>query len=465
MARTTRTPPVTIPFFTLPSMLPVGLASLTLGLAIATPTVRAANDRGQSVPSQRPPLGDGDDSTTGNRHSSCRENARGRLLGYERVASRPTAASVRAYFDEWIAFYQDFYQFPPDIPIRFHYGFDSYKVTYCTVDALLPGQSAARPTIATGMVSVPRKSGPLSTVVYLHGTSVSFYDAVSNPDIFGTFNENGESFDGPPSNSIFAGAGFIYVGPDYLGLGDSTVPRHRYFHAATEASAAIDLLAASRRVLANLHVQQNGKLFTFGFSQGGHSALALQRELQNAGVEVTGTATVGGVFDVEQWFLALLANDTSVTLPLYVSYLLLAYDDVYNVYGQPPDVFQQPYAETVGDLFDMRHFFDDVLAGLPPTARELLTPSYYARVTTNPQARLRVRLGENAVDQWRPKAPIRVYHSPDDEEVPFEGALISVERLRSKGADVTVRPLPGFDHVNSWIQAMPRAVNWFRSLD
>ena len=253
--------------------------------------------------------------------------------------------------------------------------------------------------------------------------------------------------------------------PDYLGLGDSTVPRHRYFHAATEASSAVDLLAASRRVLANLHVEQNDKLFTFGFSQGGHSALALHRELQNAHVDVTGTATVGGVFDVEQWFLASLANETTVTLPLYVSYILLAYDDVYNVYGQTSDVFRQPYASTVSGLFDMQHFFDDVLAGLPPTSRALLKPSYYASVTANPQNPLRVRLRQNAVDRWRPHAPLRVYHSPDDEEVPYEDALVSVDRLRSRGADVTVRPLPGFDHVNSWIQAMPRAVTWFRSLD
>ena len=60
---------------------------------------------------------------------------------------------------------------------------------------------------------------------------------------------------------------------------------------------------------------------------------------------------------------------------------------------------------------------------------------------------------------------MRVYHSPDDEKVPYEGALASVERLRRRGADVTVRPLPGFDHVNSWIQAMPRAATWFHSLD
>jgi fermentation-respiration switch protein FrsA (DUF1100 family) len=441
--------------------------ALTLGAGSASvaPTVRASDDRGENLGPQRSAPGDADHAASASGRPSCRTGDRGRLIRYERVASYPTAASVRAYFDEWIAFYQDFYQFPPDIPVTFTYGFDSYRLTYCTVDAVLPGRSAARPTIATGMVSVPRKSGPLSTVAYLHGTSVSFHDAVSNPHIFGEFNENGESFDGPPSNSVFAGAGFIYIGPDYLGLGGSTVPRHRYFNAATEASSAVDLLAASRRALTHLRVQQNDKLFTFGFSQGGHSALALHRELEDAHVEVTGTATVGGVFDVERWFLASLANDTTVTLPLYVSYILLAYDDVYNVYRHTSDVFRQPYASTVSGLFDMRHFFDDVLAGLPPTSRGLLKPSYYAGVTANPQNPLRVRLRENAVDDWRPYAPLRVYHSPDDEEVPFEDALVSVNRLRSRGANVTVRSLPGFDHVNSWIQAMPRAARWFRSLD
>src|SRR5205823_221111 len=101
------------------------------------------------------------------------------LLRYERVASHPTPAAVRAYFDQWIAFYQDFYAFPPNLPVSFEYGFDSYKVSYCTVDALLPGQTAARPTLATGMVSVPRKTGPMDTIVYVHGTAVSFYDTPS----------------------------------------------------------------------------------------------------------------------------------------------------------------------------------------------------------------------------------------------------------------------------------------------
>lgn len=399
------------------------------------------------------------------RGGSCRAGDRGQLLRFERVASHPTAAAARAYFDSWVAFYQDFYAFPPNLPVAIEHGFDSYKVTYCTVDAVLPGQVSARPTVATGNVSVPRKSGRLSTVVYLHGTAVSFYDAPSNPNVFGDFNENGESFDGPPSSAIFAGGGFIYIAPDYLGLGDSTVPRHRYFHAATEASSAIDLLAAARHVLASLRVPRSDELFTFGFSQGGHAALALHRELQRQRVDVTATATVGGVFDIEHFFLLGLANETTPTIPLYVSYILLAYDDLYNVLGPLNTVFRQPFAGTVSGLFDMQHFFDDVLAELPPTSRELLTRSYYARVTSDPSDPLRIRLRQNAVDQWRPEAPIRVYHSPDDEEVSYTDSLLSVERLRQRGADITVRTLPGFDHVNSWVQAMPRAVRYFKRLD
>jgi|SRR5829696_442697 len=153
----------------------------------------------------------GDDRT-------CRRGDRGRLLRFERVASHPTAADARAYFDEWGEFYRDYYGFPARLPADIDHGFDSWKVTYCTVDV------GAVPTAATGNVSVPRTAGPLDTVAYLHGTSVSFYDAPSNPNIAGELGENGESFDGPPSSAIFAGAGFVYVAPDYLGLGDSAVP-------------------------------------------------------------------------------------------------------------------------------------------------------------------------------------------------------------------------------------------------
>ena len=311
-------------------------------------------------------------------HRSCRQGDRGRLLDFDKVAAYPTPDDARAHFEEWIAFYQDFYNFPPDLPVTFEYGFDSYKVTYCMDDVVLPGESFAHTTAVTGMVSVPRKSGRLPTVAYVHGTSVSFYDAPSNPNTAGDFSPRGESFEGPPSSAVFAGNGFIHIAPDYVGLGDSTVPRHRYFHAATEASAAIDLLAASQHVLAALKVRTDDRLFVFGFSQGGHSALALQRELEQMRVKVAGTAVIGAVFDLEQWLLKSLDSEI-LTAPLYVAYLLLAFDDIYDVYESTGDVFRRRYASIVEDLFDMRHFFDDIVAELPPPVRAILKPSYWSR--------------------------------------------------------------------------------------
>ena len=160
-----------------------------------------------------------------------------------------------------------------------------------------------------------------------------------------------------------------------------------------------------------------------------------------------------------------LEKEDSIAQGLYVSYLLLAFDDIYDVYGAAGDVFRRRYATIVEDLFDMRHYFDDVMFALPPTARELLKPSYYAEIAADRDNPLRVRLRENAVDRWRPEAPILVFHSPVDEEVPYDDALLSVDRLRRRGATIAVRTLPGFDHVNSWIQALPKAVRSFRAIE
>ena len=402
---------------------------------------------------------------TGSSSQSCGRADRGRLLGFEPIASYPTPADARAYFESWVDFYRDFYGFAEDLTADVAYGFDAYKVTYCSIDAVLPGQDRAEPTVLTGNVSVPRKAGPLPTVAYVRGTGASYYDAPSNPNIAGDLEPRGESFEGPASSPIFAGNGFIYVAPDLTGFGDSTVPRHRYFHADSEASSTIDLLAASRDALKSLNVRRSDELFIFGWSQGGHVALAAQRALEQRQAGVTATAVIGAVFDVERFFLSGIEDETTVTIPLYVSYLLLAYDDVYDVYDKPSDVFRRPYAETVPGLLDMQHYWDDILAGLPPTSRELLKKSYFETVRTDPNDEFRVRMRENAVDRWRPEAPIRVYHTSTDEEVFYEDALVSVDRLRKRGADISVRTLAGPDHVTSWIQSMPRAVKFFQKQD
>lgn len=78
--------------------------------------------------------------------------------------------------------------------------------------------------------------------------------------------------------------------PDYLGLGDSP-GRHLYCHSKTEATASIDLYVLQK--LCQLkNVLYNDQLFIFGYSQGGHAAMATTREIQlNHSDEFTITAS------------------------------------------------------------------------------------------------------------------------------------------------------------------------------
>ncbi|AKT38467.1 alpha/beta hydrolase [Chondromyces crocatus] len=443
----------------------VGLTSLVLCAGSAS-CGGSTGDGGDHTPT--PPGGpttpDGEEPEVDDDASPCRAGERGRVLTYEKVDERATAEDTQAYFDDYITIYTQIGYVTEPVAAEIQYGIDSYRVTYCTVDAALAdpltGERRSRKmTAATGMVSIPRTSGAKPVALYLHGTSVSNYDAPSNPSLE-------ESFDGPVSTAIFAGSGFIYVAPDYLGLGGSPLSPHRYFHAPSEASSAVDLLTATDAVLTDLQDERSSALFLFGFSQGGHAALAAHQELQDSGKErVKGTATAGGVFDVERFFLSSLANEETATLPLYVSYLLVAYDAIYNIYQDPSEAFRPEYASTVTGLFDMEHYFDDVLDALGPTAKETLEPTFHDAVLGDAQHALRKTLRQNQVDDWRPTAPIRSYHSPSDEEVSYTDAQTSVAKLNGKGGSVTLETLNNLDHVNSWLQAMPRAVTWFRGLE
>ena len=297
---------------------------------------------------------DADTPGAGGGHPSCRPGDRGRLIRYERVASHPTAASRASLLRRVGRLLPGLLPVPAGHPRHVQ-----LRLRQLQGDVLHGRRGAPRSVegaaddrhghgLGAAQVRTPldrRLSARHVRLVLRRGVeSEHLRRRSARTERASTARRRTRSSPAPASSTSR---------PDYLGLGDSTVPRHRYFHAATEASSAVDLLAASRGVLASLHVQQNDKLFTFGFSQGGHSALALHRELQEAHVDVTGTATVGGVFDVEQWFLASLANETTATLPLYVSYILLAYDDVYDVYGA--DVGRLPAAVCVDRGRPLRH--------------------------------------------------------------------------------------------------------------
>jgi hypothetical protein len=146
-----------------------------------------------------------------------------------------------------------------------HYGVDGYRVIHRTVTV------DGSPATASGLVVLPRRAvRNLRVVEFGHGTEVPRRDAPSvNPES-----------DGRLAGLVAASAGFAAVAPDYLGLGAGP-GHHPFIHAASEASASLDLLRASLVIAARHGRRLHPRGFVTGFSQGGQAAMALGQVLQH----------------------------------------------------------------------------------------------------------------------------------------------------------------------------------------
>jgi len=154
---------------------------------------------------------------------------------------------------------------------------------------------------------------------YQHGTSSSKTDVPSHL--------NGES----QLATILSGMGYLVAAPDYLGLGDSP-GFHPYVHAATEASAAVDLLRAARDFAAQEVLQLNGQVFVTGYSQGGHAAMALHRKLElelSNEFAVTAAAPMSGPYSIGGIMRELILSENEYFFPAYIPNTILSYRHIF----------------------------------------------------------------------------------------------------------------------------------------
>ncbi|MBK9138127.1 MAG: hypothetical protein IPM17_05095 [Verrucomicrobia bacterium] len=315
-------------------------------------------------------------------------------------------------------------------------------------------------TLASGLLLLPvGATRPLPLVVYQHGTLARKADAPSAQ-------ASQERYIG----AAYASTGYAAVLPDYLGLGDSP-GFHPYHHAVTEATAGVDLLRAARAYCAAQGIALNGQLFLTGYSQGGHAAAALQRELEEFHADeflVTAAAPMAGAYDLSGTTADEMLSGRPQPNPYYLAYLLAAYQDVYRLAPSFAELLRAPYNVTLPPLLDGQHGGSEINAVLPqapapPT--DIIKPEYLAAFRADPDHPLRRALRDNDLVHWTPKAPVRLYHCSGDRDVPPQNSAVAHAAFVSRGADATLwDPRPGADHGDCVLPAMLAAKVWFDSL-
>jgi Secretory lipase len=309
------------------------------------------------------------------------------------------------------------------------FGAKYYRIRYTTPDAkgLLDTASA--------LIVVPNDvTKVFPRLVYQHGTSAC---KTCVPSRYGTTggDEGGVGL-------LWAGLGYISLLPDYVGMGDGR-GFQTYVHAATEASAALDLIRASAQFFQQNSIAANDQLFITGYSQGGHAAMALARDIElNHSNEytVTASAPLSGPYSISGVMRDLILSNQNYNYVSYVPNTILGYQEVYgNLYTQLSDVFKVEYQTPIQSYYNgtsnLISLNNTLLARLientgGTAARNLFKDSILTVIETDLTHPLNVALADNdTYKNWTPQSPLRIFYCMADDQVPFMNSVVARDSI------------------------------------
>jgi hypothetical protein len=335
------------------------------------------------------------------------------------------------------------------------YAVNWYKLDYETIDPL------GGRTIASGGLFIPQNTGtkhwPLFS--FSHGTTTETNGVASTLDTGGDW----------PAGVAFAASGYVSVLADLLGLGDSP-GLHPYLHARSEATASVDMLRAARRYCASNSIVLNGQVFLAGYSHGGHTAMALHRELERYHTNeftVTASAPMAGPYDMSGTELNDILSPRCPPNPYYAAYVLMAYQSVYSLAPRWEDLVVAPYATTIPPLFNGNTDGGTITDAMPAcNMSSILVPAVLSSLTNDPGCPLYQALRDNDLYRWKPVAPMQMYHCSGDQDVLPANSQVAYSSFRAQGASQVqlIDPQPGADHGGCIIPSLTAAKAWFDSL-
>lgn len=300
------------------------------------------------------------------------------------------------------------------------HGVKLYRIHYTSV---VPEQSN-RPVRVSGLVAVPegasnRKSPLLS---YQHGTVYGKDEVPSQPE---------KSPETQLMLAQFAGQGYVVIGADYFGMGQSDEPEG-YMVKASHQQATVDMLVASRALLANLKVELSA-LFLAGWSQGGFVTMAMLERLEQMGETVTATATASAPLDLSAMLNGIFNYPRPIDAAWLNSIIILSafsFERYYNVPGLARSVIKDDYYEIALKAY-LRQSVN--FADIPTDLHQLVRKDYFNPhfLSVSPYGQL---MANSSVYRWVYQTPVRNYYGEVDEAISVGVGKLAMTYQQSMGS-------------------------------
>lgn len=285
---------------------------------------------------------------------------------------------------------------------------------------------------SAGLLTPSGCEAPHPLLAYLRGTEAQRSATTADP-------RNTETV---LNAAFFAAQGYAVVMPDYLGYAGSTLDWHPYLQVETTAATAIDALRAARRTLAAAAVPLSDRLFVWGYSQGGHAAMATVKVIERDHADefhITASAPSSGPYALSRMVLENLDSPT-LGAPVFAPMLLVGLQKAWgDLYVRAQDAFQMPWASSIETLLPGDTGFGALVEqGRLPSALTgpggLLTGGFVAGYRSDAAFPARRRVAQNDLLGWTPSSPMLLCGGHQDPVVPFVNTTDAKDDFVARGA-------------------------------
>lgn len=274
----------------------------------------------------------------------------------------------------------------------------------------------------SGKIFLPKKKNAKNIIIASHYTICANSEAPSNAN----------SIEG-----IFATKDYIVLMPDYIGYGISDSLTHPYLHLESEVSSTIDMLKSALHYLRANCYTFSPSLILIGYSQGGAATIALQKKIEEEyeyQFPIQKVFAGGGPYKLSEtfdYYLNCPTTEFACALPMII--LGMNYGE--NLGLNPNDFFTPYLQEKYQKLVESKAFFaNDVNAELGTDMKRLLQPIIFQKESC-PTSSLYEAVRKNSIAKWKPKSPLYLFHSTEDDVVPFLNSKLLETELESFQTD------------------------------
>ena len=247
---------------------------------------------------------------------------------------------------------------------------------------------------------------------------------VSHYTIGANFEAPSETF---PMEAMLAAKGYAVAIADYIGYGITVDRIHPYMHTRSTSQSVVDMALAVKPYLEHIgRAPESNEVILVGYSQGGSTTMAVMKMLQEqypTEFPLKYVYAGGGPYDLAATYDVSMEMDKT-GIPCAIPMIVQGVNDGEKLGLNMEDFFQGPLLDHYKEWINSKEYTVGQINKLIGSRylHDIMTSKGRDK-TSKEAAKLYRALLKNSTLNFSPQSPIYMFHSRQDQTVPFVNAI------------------------------------------